>query len=642
MIPKILSGKEIKVTYKDVDGNTHIDKDRTLAANFKADEIRNEFKDWIWQDAERRESLARIYNDTYNTDRLREYDGSHLTFPGMNANIELHPHQKNAIWRMIADGNILLDHTVGAGKTYAMIAAIMESQRMGLLHKPMIVMPNHLVGQWAAEFCTLYPNARVLQTTNKDFAKRNRQLLMSKIATGDWDAVIVSHSSFGFLPSLRDEERNFCEEQIAEVLAAQEKMRQEYGHRDKSVKQLEKVKVRYEQKIKEIADRPKDDTVNFSELGVDALFVDEAHEFKNLFFATQKSRLAGLGNSNGSKKAFDLFVKVRMLQQRHGGKGVYFATGTPVSNSLVEMFTMQRYLQYDALKAKGLHYFDAWADVFGNVVTGWELDATGVNYKLNSRFSQFVNLPELITMYRGFADVVTLDDLKALFKEGGKAWPVPQIQGTAPKQRIVDRSAAQAAYMDDIIHRMQNMPSDAREDNPLKATNDARKMALDMRLVDPDAGDHPHNKVNTAAGDIHQIYRDWDDKKGTQLVFIDLSTPKDFKAAEAKRITDLINKAEAGDEAAIEALGKVSMDEVEAASSRFDVYNELKYKLMENGIPADEIRFIHEANTDVRKEKLFEAMRRGDVRILIGSTAKMGSGMNVQNKLVALHHLDAP
>lgn len=637
----------------------------TSAASQKADEIRNAFHDWVWDDKARREALVRLYNDRFNTNVPPRYDGSHLTLPGASDAIQLRPSQLNSIWRGIQDGTELFDHVVGAGKTYACIATAQESKRMGLTKKPMFAVPNHLLLQWKDDIYKLYPEAKVLVAEKTDFTKENRQRLFARIATGDWDAVVIGHSSFkkiGMPPQILEDILN---EQIDDLSDAILAVKAESGDRI-TIKEMEKTRDRMKAKLERASETgSKDKVVTFDELGVDALYVDEADEFKNLFITTSLSRISGLGNLQGSDKAFDLFVKVRYLQKEHGGRGVYFATGTPVANTIAEIYTMQRYMQYDELKRRGIHHFDAWASTFGQVVTGWELDATGVNYRLNSRFSKFQNVPELTALYRSFADVITREDLQRHAAEQGTRFPVPRVRGGKPTNIVVERSPMQAQFMglqepmvDDegkphrradgviitrwtegsIIHRMENLPKDPSIDNPLKITNDARKAGLDFRLIAPDAPDFEGSKSNVAVGEMVRIWEKWEHKRGVQLVFCDLSTPKLEKAPTAPIIRD-----DAEGEETEDAL-EVSMDEMLAGtrSAKFSVYNDIKSKLIGRGVPPEEIRFIHEAKTDLQRAKLFEQVRRGEIRFLLGSTAKMGAGTNVQRLLVAEHHLDAP
>lgn len=748
-----------------------VNKAETAAAMGKATELQNEFVEWLWKDADRRERLARYFNDTFNTDVKRQYNGEHMSFPGMSRGVldggQLRPHQSAFAYRMVQDGVALADHVVGAGKTYASIAGTMEMRRLGLWRKPMIAVPNHLVDQWASDFTKLYPGAKVLAASRKDFEKSNRRRLFGRIATGDWDAVIVAHSSFGFIPVSKDAEARILQSEIQEIEKALDAVREENGKKDLSFKQLQKRKEALETKIAKLKERPRDDLLTFEELGVDSLVVDEAHEFKNLYFVTSKRNVAGLGSPEGSKKAFDMYVKTRVLSERDGGKNRVFLTGTPVSNTLSEVFHMQRYLQREELEQRGIATFDAWASVFGQVVSDWEMDAAG-RFKEKTRFRKFANLPELVSIWRQVADTVTRADLIHDAEAQGKRFPLPKIKGGKPQNIVVPRSAMQAAYIGvptphldehgkqihdpetgepladytpgSIIYRMENMPKDPTEDNFLKATGDARKAGLDYRLIDPDAPDTEQSKTNVATRNIVEIYKKNDYRKGTQLVFCDLSVPssargKATESAQAKqptwfvrkggslqhvpgvkatlsamkdhpfftvkekkgytvydavggvRVADGAKKQEAID-AANAALASdpqgwrndfeqraiptdeidayiqswedakaekdgaedeledsaptVSMDELLADQSKFSVYDDMKAKLIAQGVPAEHIAFIHDYNSDLQKADLFAKMNRGDIRILIGSTQKMGAGMNVQRKLVALHHMDAP
>ena len=668
IIEALLTNKSIKVQkpsgQKDERGNDImvIDQELTAAAMSKADESRQAFLDWIWVDDERRDMLTRLYNDRFNTNVPPTYDGSHLELVGASEAVKLRPHQKNAVWRAIQEGTALFDHVVGAGKTMACVATVMESKRMGFLSKPMIVVPNHLLHQWRDEFYKLYPGANILVADKTDFTKQNRERLFGRIATGDWDAVIVAHSSFRKIDMPRDVQEEILKEQIDAVIKAIEASKAAEGGRA-TIKQLEKQREKMEERYQALlaGTGKKDRAVDFADLGVDALFIDESHEFKNLAFQTTMN-VSGLGNITGSAKALDLFIKCRYLQRQHEGRGVYFMTGTPISNTIAEVYTLQRYMQYDELKNKEIEHFDAWASTFGQITNSWELDATGVNYKLKSRFAKFQNVPELLSMYRTFADVVTKSDLDNQAKQAGERPLTPPVEGGKPYNDVVERSPAQAEYMQKIIHRMEHLPPDPRKDNPLKITNDARKAGLDFRLIAPEAEDFEGSKLNAAVERIHEIWRDTATDKGTQLVFCDLSTPKAGKASasvpavqpdlESETLLDVDgtliretpeqeNMTEEDEDDALADL--VNMDEVIAMSpGKFSVYDDMKQKLMAKGIPADEIAFIHDANTDIRKAKLFADMNAGRVRVLLGSTAKMGAGMNVQKRLVAAHHLDAP
>ncbi|MDR2744703.1 MAG: DEAD/DEAH box helicase family protein [Desulfovibrio sp.] len=646
-------GKPIKV----------VDQELTAAAMAKADEIRQAFLDWVWTDDARREKLTKLYNERFNTHVAPRYDGSHVTLANASTEVSLRPHQKDVVWRSIQEGTALFDHVVGAGKTFACIATIMESKRMGFVQKPMVVVPNHLLYQWRDHFFQLYPDANILVADKEDFTKQNRERFFSRIATGDWDAVIVAHSSFKKIDMPRDTQEQILQEQIDAVIEALGASKEAKGSRS-TIKQLEKQKEKMEARYAKLlaGTGPKDRAVDFADLGVDALYVDESQEFKNLSYTTTMN-VSGLGNITGSAKALDLFIKCRYLQQKHNGRGVYFMTGTPISNTIAEVYTLQRYLQYDELRAMNIEHFDAWASTFGQITAGWELDATGVNYKLKSRFASFQNIPELLTMYRSFADVVTKNDLDEHARQAGLRPLTPPVLGGKPHNHVVDRSDSQAEYMERIIHRMENLPRDPRIDNPLKITNDARKAGLDYRLIDPEADDFPGSKANAAVERIYEIWRDTSADRGTQLVFCDLSTPKgvfqvnerpalDFEQeAEEQNAgelepenysdTELVDDGDENGEGEDTSVAAV-MDDVVSVGASFSVYDNVKRKLMAKGIPADEIAFIHDANTDIRKAKLFSDMQAGRVRILMGSTSKMGAGMNVQKRLVAAHHLDAP
>lgn len=659
--------KAVQVYDESRDGTRTLNETETQLANDKVKAVKEEWDRWIWSDDARRARLSRFYNDLFNTDVSREYDGSHLTFPGKISDdiIKLRPHQGNAVWRIVQGGSTLADHVVGAGKTFTLVAAAMELRRLGLARKPMFVVPNHLVGQWAQDFIKLYPGANVLAATKRDFEKANRKRFFARIATGDWDAVIVAHSSFGKVGMKPETEAEFIQEEIADLTASIDAIEAAEGKKSRNVKQAAERRTKMQEKLKALLDTGnKDDSLYWDDLGIDALFLDEAHEFKNLAYSTGMRNVAGLGSSAGSQKATDLYMKTRVVRKATGGRNVVFATGTPISNTMAEMYTMQRYLDYDNLKASGLSHFDAWARMFGEVVTDWELSPSG-QYKMNSRFSKFVNMPELMQRYTSFADVINRDDINRMLAAQGKRLPVPKVKGGKPQNVVVDRSQWQAQYIGEpikdadgndtdqfpegsLVYRAENLPKKAEKggDNMLKIMSDARKAALDMRLIDPDYPDNPDSKVNFAANNIKADYDRWQADRGTQLVFIDLSTPKGARADEAAQLRDLIQRAESNDPAVAEPaqaeLDKISPDEIDALNSAFSVYDDLKQKLVERGIPADEIAFIHDAKTDLQKTDLFAKVRSGRVRVLFGSTAKMGAGMNVQDRLVALHHLDAP
>lgn len=794
-----------------------VNEPETESARAKAQDMAAKFKEWIWQDEARRERLARIYNDNYNTDRRRSYDGSHLTLPGSSPFITLRTHQKNAIWRAIQDRTILLDHVVGAGKTYEMAGIAMELRRLGITRKPMFIVPNSLVKQWRDEFYKLYPNANVLAATENDFAKVNRKRFMAKIATGDWDAVVVAHSSFKKIAMPEQAEREILDEQLKDIANAIEDMKKERGDRN-IMRDMEKIKKTLEEKLKALNDRggKKDDTVSFDELGVDGVFLDEAHLFKNLYYTSQMRNVAGLGNPSGSGRAFDLFVKLRYLNKRYAGKAsVVFATGTPVSNSLVEMFTMQRYLSWDGLKDKNLHMLDSWAGVYGDVQNVYEVHPSGTGYRLSTRFAKFVNLPSLMEGYKSFADVITMDDLKRQAIEEGSVFPVPKVKGGKPRNIIAERSEQQTRFFGvpefkraeggriqfkadglpseygvhpssktpgkwfiargqgkigqednydsqqdaqealdgmlrtplvgwnngSILWKFENLKALNKESkgkiNALSVTNEARKAGLDYRLINPSAPDFKGSKINLAVAEILRIHKAWKKDKGAQLVFCDLSVPQSARVAAAAKERDAFVRKEGGDlekvkatiatiedmqersflvvkrgskdsarfmvydgltgadmeieadtrAGAVAALaqafsndlairdrlelyseiddseiadwkdaneqddsedeegdGAISVGELlaMAGGAKFSVYDDIKAKLIAQGIPEKEVAFIHDYDTAAKKNELFKKVRDGEIRVLIGSTEKMGAGMNVQERLVALHHLDAP
>lgn len=665
IVTAAMNGKQVTV-YDQIDRDTKVvNQEATNDANQKVEAVKRAWNDWIWMDDNRRDELAGLYNDIFNTDINQTYDGSHLKLLGkVDDNvIELRPTQKNAIWRITQNPTTLLDHVVGAGKTFTMAAAAMELRRMGLASKPMIVVPNHLVGQWGKEFIQLYPNANILVATKKDFEAANRKRLVARIANGDWDAVIVAHSSFGKIAVSPEFEAEFIKQQIQEITTAIEDAKKDAG-KSSNARDLANRRLKLEEKYKKLTASENRDTDNlyWDELGVDALMLDEAHEFKNLAYTTSSmSRVAGLGNQAGSQKAMDLFMKIQQLKQNPSSR-IVFATGTPISNSMAEMYTMQRYLDMDRMKNQGIAGFDAWAKTFGEVVNDWELSASG-KYQMKSRFAKFVNMPELMQSYLGFADVINRDDINDALKAQGKKLPVPKIKGGAPQNTVVERSDAQADFIGvpriengreiygehTLIYRAEHLPKgqDAKKkgaDNMLKIIGEARKAALDMRILDPNAQDFAGSKVNKAVENIMRIWRDTAADKGTQLVFCDLSTPKGSNNKEQAKLNELVRLADEGNEDAIAQLEKYTPDELDAIMNvnSFSVYDDIKQKLINQGIPENEIAFIHDANTELQKDELFSKVRSGRVRVLLGSTSKMGAGTNVQTRLVALHHMDAP
>ena len=584
-----------------------LNKKETAIAQAKQEIIRSKFEEWIWKDPPRRERLCRIYNDKFNSIRPREYDGSHLTFPGMNPEITLRKHQVDAIAHILYGGNTLLAHEVGAGKTFEMVAAAMEMKRMGLCNKSLIVVPNHITEQWAAEWLQLYPSANILVATKKDFETKNRKKFCARIATGDYDAVIIGHSQFEKIPMSVERQQAMLQRQINELVDGIDEVKRNRGEKF-TIKQMEKTKKNLELRLSKITDQSrKDDVVTFEELGVDRLFVDEAHYFKNLFLITKMRNVGGIAQTEAQKSS-DLFMKSQYLDELTDGRGTIFATGTPISNSMVELYTMQRYLQYRTLVRHGLQHFDAWASTFGETVTAIELAPEGTGYRAKTRFAKFYNLPELMSMFRQVADIQTADMLNL---------PVPKANF---HNVVIKPSEFQQDMVAELAERAQKIRDgdvDPTVDNMLKVTNDGRKLALDQRLINEMLPDDPEGKVATCANDVFRIWEETKEKKLAQLCFCDLSTPKN----------------------AIETTEK---DGVFQMASFQNVYDDLRKKLIAKGVPAEEIVFIHEANTEVRKKELFAKVRKGQVRVLMGSTQKMGAGTNVQDRLKALHDLDCP
>ena len=582
--------------YEDENGKkvAELNKKETAIAQAKQEQIKLAFEEWIWKDPERRERLTKVYNERFNSIRPREYDGSHISFDGMNPEITLRKHQVNAIARILYGGNTLFAHEVGAGKTFEMVAAAMESKRLGLCNKSLFVVPNHIVEQFGQEFLQLYPSANVLVTTKKDFETANRKKFCSRIATGDYDAIIISHSQFEKIPMSVERQVTIIQKQIEDITLGIQDLKNNNGERF-SIKQMEKTKKSLEARLAKLNDTSrKDDVVTFEELGVDRIFVDEAHYYKNLFLYTKMRNVGGIAQTEAQKSS-DLFMKCRYLDELTGGKGVIFATGTPISNSMVELYTMQRYLQYGELEKRHLQQFDAWASTFGETVTAIELSPEGTGYRAKTRFAKFFNLPELMALFKEVADIQTSEMLNL---------PVPKANY---HNVVIEPSEIQKELVKDLSERaekIRNRMVDSSVDNMLKITNDGRKLALDQRLTNDMLEDFEHSKVATCADNIYSIWDKTSEDKSAQLVFCDLSTPHN--------------------------------------DGKFNVYDDLKTKLIDRGIPEEEIAFIHDANTDVRKQELFNKVRRGQVRVLIGSTQKMGAGTNCQDRLIALHDLDCP
>ena len=596
-------------------------KETTLAAQ-KQQAIRDAFRDWIWRDPERRQALVRQYNEEMNATRPREYDGSHIVFGGMNPAITLREHQKNAIAHVLYGGNTLLAHEVGAGKTFEMVGAAMEAKRLGLCQKSLFVVPNHLTEQWASEFLRLYPAANILVTTKKDFEKHNRKKFCARIATGDYDAIIIGHSQFEKIPISKERQERLLHEQIWEITEGIAEVEASGGERF-TVKQLERTKKSLEARLEKLqAEGRKDDVVTFEQLGVDRLFVDEAHNYKNLFLYTKMRNVAGLSTTDAQKSS-DMFAKCRYMDEITGSRGVIFATGTPVSNSMTELYTMQRYLQYDRLQELGMAHFDCWASRFGETVTALELAPEGTGYRARTRFSKFFNLPELMNLFKEVADIKTADQLHL---------PTPQVEYHNIVAQPTDIQKEMVKALSERAAKVHGGSIDPREDNMLKITSDGRKLGLDQRIINPLLPDEPGTKVNQCVDNIMQIWRDGQADKLTQLVFCDISTPQ---VASPTR-----KAAKALDNPTLHALeDAVPLPEPEPA---FTVYEDIRQKLIAQGMPAEQIAFIHEANTEVRKKELFSKVRTGQVRVLLGSTQKMGAGTNVQDRLVALHDLDCP
>lgn len=602
IIEQTLNLKDVKVfdTIIDDEGRKQrvLNRKETAIASSKQDTIKEAFLNWIWNEPERRNKLVRLYNDKFNSIRPREYDGSHIDFVGINPEIKLRKHQLNAVAHVLYGKNVLLAHEVGAGKTFEMVAAAMESKRLGLCNKSLFVVPNHIIEQFASEFLQLYPSANILVATKKDFETKNRKKFCSRIATGDFDAVIIGHSQFEKIPMSIARQKSLLEEQINDITNGIREEKEKKGEYY-TIKQLEKTKRGLETRLEKLNKQErKDDVVTFEELGIDKLFVDEAHNYKNLFLYTKMRNVGGIAQTE-AQKSTDLFMKCRYLDEITGGKGTVFATGTPVSNSMAELYTMQRYLQYDDLKKNELEHFDNWASTFGETITAIELAPEGTGYRAKTRFAKFHNLPELMAMFKEVADIQTAETLNL---------PTPDYENINVVVKPSEMQQEMVQSLGERAEKIRNGGVDATKDNMLKITNEGRKLALDQRLMNPLLPDAENSKVNSCLDNIYRIWEENQDKKSTQMVFCDLSTPKDLKGYEKEEFTD--------------------------------VYNELRKKLIQKGIPPDEIAFIHEADTEAKKKELFAKVRKGQVRVLMGSTSKMGAGTNVQDKLIATHHLD--
>ena len=615
-------------TKHDADGRERrvLNSKETTLAQQKQQAIRDAFRDWIWRDPDRRHTLVARYNELFNSTRPREYDGSHITFAGMNPEIRLREHQLNAVAHVLYGGNTLLAHEVGAGKTFEMVAAAMESKRLGLCHKSLFVVPNHLTEQWSGEFLRLYPSANILVATKKDFEPKNRKKFCARIATGEYDAVIIGHSQFEKIPVSMERQQRLLAEQIFEVEEGLRELKSQRAERF-TIKSLERTKRGLEAKLKKLQDSSrKDDVVTFEQLGVDRLYVDEAHNYKNLFLYTKMRNVAGL-SATDAQKSSDMLLKCRYIDEITDSRGVVFATGTPVSNSMTELYTMMRYLQHDAIRGKGLAHFDCWASTFGETQTAIELAPEGTGYRARTRFAKFFNLPELMTLFKEAADIKTSDQLNL-------PTPTPIYHNEVAQPTEIQKQMVQE--LSERAAKVHAGSVDASTDNMLKITSDGRKLGLDQRVINPDLPDDPNSKVNLCVDNIHRIWQDGQAEKLTQLVFCDLSTPKG-KAAQSGRIA-----AKGTDSPELHALEAAIDAETGPEKPPFTIYDDIREKLVARGIPREQIAFIHEANTEVRKKELFAKVRTGQVRVLMGSTFKMGAGMNVQDRLVALHDLDCP
>ena len=616
-------------TKHDADGRERrvLNSRETTLAQQKQQAIRDAFRDWIWRDPDRRHTLVARYNELFNSTRPREYDGSHITFAGMNPEIRLREHQLNAVAHVLYGGNTLLAHEVGAGKTFEMVAAAMESKRLGLCHKSLFVVPNHLTEQWSGEFLRLYPSANILVATKKDFEPKNRKKFCARIATGEYDAVIIGHSQFEKIPVSMERQQRLLAEQIFEVEEGLRELKSQRAERF-TIKSLERTKRGLEAKLKKLQDSSrKDDVVTFEQLGVDRLYVDEAHNYKNLFLYTKMRNVAGL-SATDAQKSSDMLLKCRYIDEITDSRGVVFATGTPVSNSMTELYTMMRYLQHDAIRGKGLAHFDCWASTFGETQTAIELAPEGTGYRARTRFAKFFNLPELMTLFKEAADIKTSDQLNL-------PTPTPIYHNEVAQPTEIQKQMVQE--LSERAARVHAQLVDPGTDNMLKITSDGRKLGLDQRIINPDLPDDPNSKVNRCVDNILRIWQDGQADRLTQLVFCDLSTPK-TGATGAKAAKTAGGNLDSPELNAVERL----IDKENPDEPGFTVYDDIREKLVARGIPREQIAFIHEANTETRKKELFAKVRSGQVRVLMGSTFKMGAGMNVQDRLVALHDLDCP
>jgi len=624
ILSAVMNNKQITVNRKTADGKSYMDEAATLAAREKAEKIQDRFREWLWKDEARAKQLETLYNDKYNAIVTPVYDGSGLTIAGANADKELRPHQKNVVHRIVqGGGNTLISHCVGAGKTAEMAGAAMKLRQLGIVQKPAFVVPKALVGQWGREFLDFFPAAKILVLGENDFSKSNRKEFANRIATGDYDAVIMSYEQFGHVPMTPEFEKRFYENTIAQITAAMDEEKRASGKKGLSVKNMEKTKKGLEAKLKKLEVTARDvDNIYFEDMGIDSIFVDEAHAYKNLMFTTHMSNISGLGNTGGNQRTFDMYMKTRYLRQLNGGRGIVFATATPVMNSMSEMYIMQKYLQEDTLEQLGIHSFDAWANLFGEVTTVIEPKPSGKGYQQKQVFARFKNLPELQRLFRSFADVLQLPEMVRIMKEYGKEIKIPKMKTGKRITIECEPSQFQLDYIDQLAERAEKIKSgrvDPKEDNLPKITTEGRKLSYTQRMMDPSLPYEDGSKIVRCVEEVEKIWRESAENKGTQLIFCDMGVPK----GKATEETD------------------TEQDTAEDAES-VDFYNDIRRMLVAKGIPANEIAFIHDANSNEKRNKLFDEVNEGNVRVLIGSTGKMGVGMNAQKRIVALHHLDAP
>lgn len=624
LLDALMNNRTINVYNRTEDGKSLLDEAATLAAREKAEKIQQRFREWLWENEDRAKALEKLYNDRYNAIVVPEYDGSGLTIAGANAAKQLRPHQKNVVHRIIQNGgNTLIAHCVGAGKTAEMAGAAMKLRQLGIVQKPVFVVPKALVGQWGREFLDFFPAAKILVLSENDFNAKNRKEFSNRIATGDYDAIIMSREQFGKVPMTEEYQKGFYQETIAQITAAMDDEKRKGGGKGMSVKNMEKAKKRLEAKLKSLETKKKDvDNINFEDMGIDSIFVDEAHEYKNLMFTSNMNNISGLGNKEGSQRAFDMYMKTKYLRSINGGRGIVFATATPVMNSMSEMYIMQKYLQEDKLNQLGINSFDAWANLFGEVMTVIEPTPSGKGFRQKEAFARFKNLPELQRLFRSFADVMQMQGLQDIMRKNGQEIKIPKMKGGKRITVECEPGEFQLQYIDTLAERAEKLRHgnvDPKVDNMLKITSEGRKLSYTQRMIDPSLPYEEGCKILKCVENVEQIYKESKGNKGTQLIFCDMATPKGSANIETENAQDMTEDAES-----------------------VDFYGDIKRMLTAKGIPANEIAFIHDADTNEKRNKLFEDVNEGRVRVLIGSTGKMGVGMNAQKRIVALHHLDAP